>query len=209
MTELLKAWIESTMTSAGNLGIAMLMFAENIFPPIPSELIMPLAGFTAHTQPESGLTVSSVIIAGLLGTMLGTMPWYYLGVWLGEDRLRALADRYGKWVGMTGDDLDRANRWFYRHGNVAVFLGRLVPGLRTVISLPAGIARMRLAPFLAYSTLGSGIWISFLTGAGYVLGKNYELVDQYLAPVSKIVVVILVLAFGWWLWQKRGDRSKG
>lgn len=197
------------MASAGNLGIAFLMFAENIFPPIPSELIMPLAGFTAHTKPESGLTVSSVVIAGLVGTMLGTMPWYYLGVWLGEERLRALADRYGKWVGMTGEDLDRANRWFYRHGNVAVFLGRLVPGLRTVISLPAGIARMRLAPFLAYSTLGSGIWISFLTGAGYVLGKNYELVDKYLAPVSKVVVVVLVLAFGWWLWQKRSNQSKG
>jgi membrane protein DedA with SNARE-associated domain len=208
MTELLKTWIESTMASAGNFGIALLMFAENIFPPIPSELIMPLAGFTAHTKPESGLTVSSVIIAGLVGTMLGTMPWYYLGVWLGEERLRSLADRYGKWVGMTGDDLDRANRWFYRHGNVAVFLGRLVPGLRTVISLPAGIARMRLAPFLAYSTLGSGIWISILTGAGYVLGKNYELVDEYLAPVSKVVVVVLVVAFGMWLWRKRGDRSK-
>jgi membrane protein DedA with SNARE-associated domain len=207
MTELLKTWIESTMASAGNFGIAMLMFAENIFPPIPSELIMPLAGFTAHTKPESGLTVSSVILAGLLGTMLGTMPWYYLGVWLGEDRLRVLADRYGKWVGMTGEDLDRANRWFYRHGNVAVFLGRLVPGLRTVISLPAGISRMPLAPFIAYSTLGSGIWISLLTGAGYQLGQNYALVDQYLAPVSKVVVVGLLVAFGVWLWRKRSQAS--
>lgn len=196
------------MASAGNFGIALLMFAENIFPPIPSELIMPLAGFTAHTKPESGLTISSVIIAGLLGTMLGTMPWYYLGIWLGEERLRSLADRYGKWVGMTGDDLDRANRWFYRHGNVAVFLGRLVPGLRTVISLPAGISRMRLAPFLAYSTLGSGIWISFLTGAGYILGKNYELVDQYLAPVSKIVVlVVLVAAIVWVVRRLQSQRS--
>ncbi len=196
------------MASAGNFGIALLMFAENIFPPIPSELIMPLAGFTAHTKPESGLTISSVIIAGLLGTMLGTMPWYYLGVWLGEERLRSLADRYGKWVGMTGDDLDRANRWFYRHGNVAVFLGRLVPGLRTVISLPAGISRMRLAPFLPYSTLGSGIWISFLTGAGYILGKNYELVDQYLAPVSKIVVlVVLVAAIVWVVRRLQSQRS--
>ena len=207
MTELLKNWIETTMASAGNFGIAMLMFAENIFPPIPSELIMPLAGFTAHTKPESGLTVTSVIIAGVLGTMAGTMPWYYLGVWLGEERLRTLADRYGKWVGMTGEDLDRANRWFYRHGTVAVFLGRLVPGLRTVISLPAGISRMRLAPFLAYSTLGSAIWISILTGAGYVLGQNYELVDQYLAPVSKIVVVSLVVAFGIWIWQKKRQKT--
>jgi len=207
MTELLKSWIETTMASAGNFGIAMLMFAENIFPPIPSELIMPLAGFTAYTKPGSGLTVPSVIIAGVLGTMAGTMPWYYLGVWLGEERLRTLADRHGKWVGMTGDDLDRANRWFYRHGAVAVFLGRLVPGLRTVISLPAGIARMHLAPFLAYSTLGSTIWIAILTGAGYFLGQNYELVDQYLAPVSKIVVVSLVVAFGIWIWKKKGQKT--
>jgi membrane protein DedA with SNARE-associated domain len=207
MTDLLKTWIESTMASAGNFGIALLMFLENIFPPIPSELIMPLAGFTANTKPESGLTLASVIVAGLFGTMLGTMPWYYLGVWLGEDRLRALADRYGKWVGMTGDDLDRANRWFYKHGNVAVFLGRLVPGLRTVISLPAGISRMPLMPFLLYSTLGSGIWITFLTGAGYVLGQNYELVDQYLAPVSKIVVVLLLIAAIVWIVRRWKDRS--
>ena len=207
MTELLKNWIETTMASAGNFGIAVLMFAENIFPPIPSELIMPLAGFTAHTKPESGLTVTSVIIAGVLGTMAGTMPWYYLGVWLGEERLRTLADRYGKWVGMTGEDLDRANRWFYRHGAVAVFLGRLVPGLRTVISLPAGIARMRLAPFLAYSTLGSAIWIALLTGAGYTLGQNYELVDRYLAPVSKIVVVSLAAALGVWIWKKKRHKT--
>jgi membrane protein DedA with SNARE-associated domain len=202
----MKEWIQIVMTQMGYPGIALLMFAENIFPPIPSELIMPLAGFTAH-EPGSGLQVSYVILAGVLGTLAGTMPWYYLGVWLGEDRLRRAIDRYGKWLGMSGADLDRAQQWFYRHGNAAVFWGRLVPGLRTVISLPAGLSQMRLAPFIAYSTLGSAIWIAFLTGAGYALGKNYEVVDEYLAPVSKIVVVVLGLAFAVWIWRKRSRSS--
>lgn len=202
----MKEWIQTIMEQMGYVGIAFLMFAENIFPPIPSELIMPLAGFTAH-EPGSKLQVSYVVLAGIIGTLAGTMPWYYLGVWLGEDRLRTLIDRYGKWLGLSGTDLDRAQQWFYRHGNSAVFLGRLVPGLRTVISLPAGLSNMPLVPFIAYSTLGSAIWIAFLTGTGYALGKNYEAVEGYLAPVSKIVFGLLVLGFGVWLWRKRSQSS--
>ncbi|MEB3292403.1 MAG: DedA family protein [Synechococcales bacterium] len=197
-------WIQTTMTTLGYWGIGLLMFLENIFPPIPSELIMPLAGFTAHS---GDLSFQYVVIAGVIGTMLGTMPWYYAGKLLGEERLRQLADRYGKWFAISGDDIDRANRWFYRHGAVAVFLGRLVPGLRTVISLPAGISEMRMAPFLAYSTLGSTIWIIFLTAAGYFLGQNYTLVDEYLAPVSKIVVLILLVWLIVWV-VRRKNRNR-
>ena len=202
----MKDWIQTVMEQMGYLGIALLMAAENIFPPIPSELIMPLAGFTAH-QPGSKLQVSYVVLAGIVGTFAGTMPWYYLGVWLGEDRLRKFLDRYGKWLAMSGDDLDRSQRWFYRHGNTAVFLGRLVPGLRTVISLPAGLSQMPLVPFIAYSTLGSAIWISFLTGAGYALGEHYERVEHYLAPVSKIVALLLIGTFCVWFWRRRSRSS--
>jgi membrane protein DedA with SNARE-associated domain len=198
-------WIKTTMETLGYWGIGLLMFLENIFPPIPSELIMPLAGFTAHS---GKLSVQYVILAGVIGTMAGTMPWYYAGKILGEARLRQLADRYGKWFAISGEDIDRANRWFYRRGAVAVFLGRLVPGLRTVISLPAGISEMRMAPFLAYSTLGSTIWIIFLTMAGYFLGQNYTLVDDYLAPVSKIVLIALIVWFIVWVVRRKNRNSK-
>lgn len=196
----MKEWIADVMGHLGYVGIALLMFLENLFPPIPSELIMPLAGFTAH-QGESGLNFQYVVLAGVAGTMLGALPWYYAGRWLGETWLRRQIDRYGRWIGLSGEEFDRAQRWFFRHGNKAVLLGRLVPGIRTLISLPAGISEMRLAPFLVYSTIGSMLWVTFLTGAGYLLGQNYERVDESLGPVSKIVLAGLLVAAGIGIWR--------
>ncbi len=144
------------------------------------------------------------MLAGVLGTILGTLLWYYDGILVGEKRLRELADRYGKWLGVSGEDIDRANRWFYRRGAIAVLFCRLIPGIRTVISLPAGISRMRLAPFLFYSTVGTTIWIFALTYAGFLLGDHYNLVEEYLGPVSKIVLAILVVGFiAWVVWRNR------
>ncbi|MCW6051720.1 DedA family protein [Lyngbya sp. CCAP 1446/10] len=198
-------WITNTMQSMGYLGIGLLMFLENLFPPIPSELIMPLAGFTAS---KGDMQLAPAIAAGVIGTVLGALPWYYAGKLLSEERLRDLADKYGKWIAVSGADIDKANRWFTRHGNKAVFLCRLVPGVRTLISLPAGINNMPLIPFLAYSTGGTILWVSFLTLAGYKLAENYERVDEYLAPVSKIVVVIVVIGFILWVVKKNMQKEK-
>lgn len=197
-------WITNTMQSMSYLGIALLMFLENLFPPIPSELIMPLAGFTAS---KGDMQLSLAIAAGTIGTVLGALPWYYAGKLLSEERLRDLADKYGKWIAVSGADIDKSNRWFNRHGNKAVFLCRLVPGVRTLISLPAGINNMPLIPFLAYSTGGTILWVSFLTLAGYKLAENYERVDEYLAPVSKIVVVIIVIGFILWVVKKNMQKE--
>ncbi len=197
-------WITSTMTSMGYVGIALLMFAENLFPPIPSELIMPLAGFTV-AQGKMNFVLASV--AGLAGTMLGALPWYYAGKLLGEERLKSLADKYGKWITISSRDIDKADNWFNRHGSKAVFLGRLVPGVRTIISLPAGVSNMPIVPFLIYSTIGSALWILALTGAGYLLGDNYELVEEYLGPISKIVLAIIIIGFALWV-GKRMMRRK-
>lgn len=193
------AWITNTMTSMGYVGIALLMFAENLFPPIPSELIMPLAGFTVA---QGKMNFVLAVVAGLAGTMLGALPWYYAGKLLGEERLKALADKYGKWITITSRDIDKADNWFDRHGSKAVFLGRLVPGIRTIISLPAGLSEMHLVPFLIYSTIGSALWIFGLTYAGYLLGDNYDLVDEYLGPVSKIVLAIIVIWFAIWIGRR-------
>jgi membrane protein DedA with SNARE-associated domain len=196
-------WITNTINSLGYVGIALLMFVENLFPPIPSELIMPLAGFTARATPDR-LNVAGVFLAGLVGSVAGALVWYYPGKFLGEKRLKAWADRYGKWLTVSSKDITKATRWFDSQGSKAVFIGRLIPGVRTLISVPAGISNMHLLPFLFYTTLGSAAWVGLLTYSGYVLGSQYELVDKYLAPVSKIVLGSLLLIFiGWILKRKR------
>ncbi|MFB2891910.1 DedA family protein [Aerosakkonemataceae cyanobacterium BLCC-F50] len=196
----MKEWILQIMTSLNYVGIGLLMFLENLFPPIPSELIMPLAGFTIS---QKQMEFFPAIFAGVLGTMLGALPWYYVGKLVGEENIKRAADRYGKWISISRKDIEKADQWFHRHGEKAVFFGRLVPGVRTLISLPAGISNMNLIPFLIYSTIGTTIWVSLLTFAGYKLGEHYELVDEYLAPVSKIVAAILVVALIIWIVRKR------
>lgn len=209
MSEMISVWIENTMTSMGYWGIGLLMFLENLFPPIPSELIMPLAGFTIA---KGKMEFIPAVFAGVLGTVLGAFPWYFAGKFVGEPRLRHLADRYGKWLTLSGRDIDKANNWFTRHGIGAVFFCRLVPGVRTLISLPAGLNEMPLLSFTVFSTLGTTLWVGFLTFVGLKLGENYALVDKWLAPVSKIILVGIMLAFGVWIWNRKKSgvrRRKG
>jgi membrane protein DedA with SNARE-associated domain len=187
-------WIKTTIESLGYVGIALLMFLENLFPPIPSELIMPLAGYTANI-PGAKLNVFGVFFAGLLGSVLGAIIWYYPGKLFGEIRLQAWADRYGKWLGISSKDIIKSKHWFDKQGKKAVLIGRLVPGIRTLISVPAGICDMSLPSFIFYTTVGSACWVGLLTYSGYVLGSQYELVDKYLAPVSKIVLGGILLVF--------------
>jgi membrane protein DedA with SNARE-associated domain len=201
---LLLDWIKSIMNSLGYIGISVLMFLENIFPPLPSELIMPLAGFTAA---EGELSLVGVIIAGVIGSVVGQLPLYYLGRSVGEERLKAWADKHGKWLTVSSTDIEHAKEWLDRHGGKAVFLARMVPGIRSLISIPAGIASMNLAKFLLYSTLGIGIWAGILGYLGWLLGENYEKVSEYLGPITYIVLgVIVVVAIGW-VW-KRKNREK-
>jgi membrane protein DedA with SNARE-associated domain len=204
MSQWLAEWIPNIMNQLGYWGIGLLMFLENLFPPIPSELIMPLAGFTVA---KGQMDFILVIIAGVVGTILGAFPWYYIGKFISEERLEHLADKYGKWISVSAKDIKKANNWFNEHGGKAVFFCRLVPGVRTLISLPAGINNMPLIPFTVYSTLGTTIWVTFLTFLGYKLGDNYELVDQYLGPVSKIVLAIIVIFFILWIVRKQMRRS--
>lgn len=199
----MQEWITNTMTSLGYVGIALLMFLENLFPPIPSELIMPLAGFTIA---QRKMEFFPVIFAGVLGTMLGALPWYYVGKLIGEENIKRLANKYGKWISISSRDIEKADNWFDRHGEKAVFFGRLVPGIRTLISLPAGLSGMSLIPFLIYSTIGTTLWVGFLTFAGYKLGENYEVVEHYIDPISKIVLVVLIVAFIVWVVRKRKQK---
>lgn len=185
-------WVIRTIESTGYLGIIFLMFLENVFPPIPSEVIMPLAGFMVA---EGKQNLIGIIIAGTVGSVLGALPLYYAGFFLGEERLQQFADKHGRWLTISRDDLERAKKWFNRHGGLAVLLCRLVPGVRSLISIPAGIARMNVASFLFYTALGAGIWTALLAFAGYLLGAKFAQVGEYLNPASYVVFGAIVIIY--------------
>lgn len=200
-------WITDTMNSLGYLGIGLLMFLENLFPPIPSELIMPLAGYTA-TFPNTQIQVIPAIAAGVIGTILGAIPWYYAGLLLGQQRLQSLSDRYGKWIGISGKDIDKSVNWFEKYGYTAVLLGRMVPGIRTLISIPAGITKMPLIPFFIYSTIGTIGWVTLLTYAGYFLGANWKSVEEYIDVITKVVVFGVLIAIAVFIGNRLWKRNR-
>ncbi|AGT08141.1 DedA family protein [Paracoccus aminophilus] len=185
-------WILSTIEQWGYSGLFFLMVLENVFPPIPSELIVPLAGFLAAS---GQMNPALVILIGTVGSVIGTTFWYYIGLWIGEERLKRFAARHGRLLTLSPSDIDKAHRWFLRYGGMAVFIGRLIPTLRTLISVPAGFARMPIWTFLFYTTLGSLIGTSMLAVAGYLLQSQYALVADWIDPISKAIVVIVVAVY--------------
>ena len=185
-------FITGFLAKSGYLGVFGLMALENIFPPIPSEMIMPFAGFVVA---RGKLNLIGVLLAGTFGSVIGALPWYYAGRMFGAERLRRLADRRGRWLTVTSNDIDKALGAFQKHGRKAVLLGRLVPAVRTLISVPAGLASMPLPQFLLYSSIGSLAWSGLLTAAGFLLEHRYTEVVRYVDPVSKIIVGALLAAY--------------
>ena len=184
-------WI-TVFENMGTVGIALLMFAENVFPPIPSELIMPLAGFSA-AQGERNLLM--IIIAGSIGSLLGALLWYYIGQKIGAERLERWAEKHGRWLTLSPKEVEQSCAWFNRHGGKAVFIGRLIPALRTLISVPAGIAGMPLGSFLLYSSAGTIIWTALLAMAGYFLESQYDKVAHWMNPISNVVIGLIILGY--------------
>ena len=156
---------------------------------------MPLGGFFVYQQK---LNFYILVFWGLLGTILGSLPWYYLGKLVNEKRLSNFLDKKGKYLGISSNDLNKSKRWFDKYGVPLVFWGRLVPGIRTLISVPAGIELMPLRKFLIWTTLGSFIWVVLLTYAGYLFGENYLIIETYLEKIKyfvKPILIIIVLYF--------------
>lgn len=187
-------WIIGTITRMGAVGVFLLTLLETVFPPIPSELIMPLAGYLAS---RGEMTLVGAVVAGTLGSLLGAWLLYWLGRKFGQERLLQFADHHGRWLTLSRQDIERASAWFSRHGAWAVLVCRLIPGLRSLISIPAGIQRMPLGVFVACTALGSALWTAALVGLGYVLGANFEQVERYVGPVSNAVVGIIVVMYAW------------
>ena len=188
------AWILAFIEQHGYLGIAVLMCVENVFPPIPSELIMPFAGYAAA---RGTLHPVGVVAAGTAGTVLGALPWYWIGRRIGARRLEGWAARHGRWLTLSCNDVVRAERWFERHGAWSVALGRLVPALRSLISAPAGIMGMPLGSFLLWTVLGSTVWSGALTALGYALEDQHARVAHWLDPVATGVVVLALAGYVW------------
>jgi membrane protein DedA with SNARE-associated domain len=188
MIELFQHFIDTM----GYAGVFLLLFIENIFPPLPSEVVAPFCGYAAA---RGELDIGGVIFAAVLGSMVGQLPWYYAGWVLGQRRVESLAGRYGRWLTVTPHEVERVFGWFNRFGGASVFFGRMVPAVRAVISLPAGIARMNIWKFLAFSLAGTTLWMGGLAYAGYRLGQNYQQVEVYLGPGTKIVVALVVLLY--------------
>ena len=185
-----------TNSAIAYLTICLAMFLENIIPPIPSEIIMPLGGFFVYQQK---LNFYLLVFWGLLGTIAGSLPWYYLGRLVNEKRLSNFLDKKGKYLGITSNDLAKSKLWFDKYGVSLVFWGRLVPGIRTLISVPAGMELMSLKQFLIWTTLGSLIWVALLTYAGFLFGENYPIIETYLDQIKFFVKPFLILIFLYFL----------
>ncbi|MFM8814855.1 MAG: DedA family protein [Actinomycetes bacterium] len=189
MLSSLASWVQDVIEQLGYLGVALLVVAENVFPPIPSEIVLPFAGFVAQRGSES---VVIMILAATVGSVVGALMMYWIAAVIGDERLHAFTRRFGKWVQIREADLTRAEEWFDRHATSAVLIGRCVPLIRSVVSIPAGFRRMRLVPYIAYTFLGSLVWNIALVGAGAVLGENWERVEPVIAALQWIVIVAIL-----------------
>ena len=184
-------WGERLVDSIGYPGLAIIMFLENVFPPIPSEPFLLGAGFATA---DGKMSLSWSILAATIGSLIGATVFYYIGIALPEARIRSLLRRYGKFALLGEDDLDRALAWFVGHGRAVVFFGRCIPLVRTLISVPAGLTRMPLPQFLAYSAAGTALWSTFLIVVGRLLGAKYEDALIYLDRFQYLVIALVAIA---------------
>lgn len=196
-------WVVRLIDQSGYLGIGFLMFLETIFPPIPSEVIMPVAGVAAG---QGKLQYSLVVASGTTGAMLGNLVWYLAARALGLDRLHPLIDRWGRWLTITWPEVQRADRWFRDHGMAFVLLGRLVPTVRSLVSVPAGLLHMQFRRFLLASLIGTAGWTALLAAAGFKLGEKYVRIDDFLGPATNAVIIVLAVGYIWRVWTHRNYR---
>lgn len=200
---MLAEWAVDLMETLGGVGAAVVVGLDNLFPPIPSELVLPLAGFSAS---KGVFSLPAALFWTTLGSVAGAIIVYLAGMLLGRDRTRRLVARIPL---VKVSDFDKTEAWFTRHGTKAVFLGRMVPLFRSFISLPAGVERMNFPKFLALTTTGSLIWNTVFVGAGYLLGENWYRVESYAGIFQKLVLVALAVALALFVVTRLRQRSKG
>ncbi|MFZ9648334.1 MAG: DedA family protein [Ilumatobacteraceae bacterium] len=196
-------WVQDVINQFGYLGVALLVVIENVFPPIPSEIVLPFAGFVAQQgasavnatagAAQSDTTVVGMMIAATVGSVVGALILYFVSAAIGPERLRGFVERFGKWFGVKSSDLVRAEEWFDRRSSDAVLVGRCVPLIRSIVSIPAGFRRMKLTSFVVLTAIGSAVWNIALIGAGAVLGDQWERVGEYVGVFQWLVIAAVLL----------------
>jgi membrane protein DedA with SNARE-associated domain len=200
MLSQLASWVETVVEKIGYVGVALLVGLENIIPVIPSEIVQPYAGFVA--QKDGFGAVVLMILVATIGSVVGSLAMYAIAASIGPVRLRAFVIRYGRFIGITEHELTRAEEWFDRRAMVSVLIGRCVPFIRSVVSIPAGFRRMKIMPYTVYTAIGSLVWNILLVGAGAWLGENWERVGEVFAPIQKLVELALVVAVVVFAWSR-------
>ncbi len=212
-------WVQDVINQFGYFGVALLVVIENVFPPIPSEIVLPFAGFVAQQSAsaanaavgvaQSDTSVIGMMIAATVGSVVGALILYFVSAAIGPERLRAFVERFGKWFGVKSADLVRAEAWFDRRSTAAVLVGRCVPLIRSIVSIPAGFRRMKLTSFILLTAVGSAVWNIALIGAGAVLGDQWERVGEYVGVFQWLVIgAILVLLARFVVSRVKSRRSK-
>jgi membrane protein DedA with SNARE-associated domain len=203
----LTAWIIGIMERLGYIGIALLMFLDNVFPPIPSEIIMPSAGYSAS---QGNLTLFGVIIAGSIGSLLAAAVLYWVGYQFSHAAIFRFVDKYGKYFFIKTDDVKKSLTWFEQYGHRIVFFGRMIPAVRSLISIPAGMSRMPFWKFMLFSGLGTIIWTTFLACVGFYFGENQAFMHQIFSQVGYgiIAIVLIILAIIFYRRQQRKNKHE-
>ena len=192
----LATWVQDVINQFGYFGVALLVIIENVFPPIPSEIVLPFAGFVAQQgagAAQSDTSVIGMMIAATIGSVVGALILYFVSAAIGPDRLRAFVEKFGKWFGVKAADLVRAEAWFDRRSSLAVLVGRCVPLIRSIVSIPAGFRRMKLSSFVVLTALGSAVWNIALIGAGAVLKDQWDRVGDYVGVFQWVVILAIVV----------------
>lgn len=198
-------WASALISQMGYPGLAMVMFLENVFPPLPSEVILPFAG----SMVRSGrFTLLGITLVGMFGSVCGAWVFYALGYWLDETRVKRLIGKYGKWLLLTVEDFERAQKFFHSHGDKVIFYGRMIPMVRSLISIPAGLMRMNPIRFTAYTALGTALWSFVLALTGKILGDNWSLIDDYLSTYESLILILAAVVGAGFILKRIIARSR-
>lgn len=197
----LTSWVESVIDAIGYFGVAFLVSLERVFPPIPSEVVLPAAGFWARENGGLG-PLGLMVVASTLGSVAGAWALYLFADWIGRARLIALVERRGRWVGVKVKDVERAESWFDDHQQLAVLICRCIPLVRSLVSIPAGFSQMSKVRFTVYTAIGSAVWNTALITFGYVANQHRSTLESVLGYIQYAVIAVIVAAIGRFLWKR-------